>query len=114
MLFPTASVNDGSATVAAGENLQTSEYRFDNNPGTERFWLVWSQRQVVELEQAKRWVNQQDLGHVKDRQQAASILRFLDTHACNEEEVKRNSVTRRMVIETKDDVLTCLAELEHR
>jgi serine/threonine protein kinase len=114
MLFPTPSLNAGSAAVAAAQVFQTAEYRFDDNPGTERLWIVWGSRQVVELERAKEWVNPEHLGHVKDDVLAASILKLLEAHACKEEEVKRDKVTRRMVIEARSEVLTCLAELEHR
>jgi serine/threonine protein kinase len=114
MLFPTPSMNAGSAAVAAGQVFQSAEYRFDDNPGTERLWIVWGPRQVVELERAKGWVNPEHLGHVKDDVLAASILTLLEAHACKEEQVKRNKVTRRIVIEARDGLLTCLAELEHR
>jgi serine/threonine protein kinase len=37
-------------TAAAGDQIVTSWYVFDQNPGTERLWMVWSQQPVALFE----------------------------------------------------------------
>ena len=114
MLFPTPSVNNGSAFVEGQQRFQTNEFAFDDSRGTERFWIAWSAGQIAELEQAKRWVNPDDAGHIKDQAQAAAILKLLETSPCKAEDVRKDSASQRTVVTVRGDVLTCLAELEHR
>jgi hypothetical protein len=114
LLFPSPSTRDGSSAVTPGEAIQTESYTFDQNPGTERFWIVWADRQVPELEQARRWVKPEAQGHVKDAQEASSIRRFLASHRSPNTTVVKDSSTSRTVVTGRQAVIAHLIELEHR
>lgn len=52
LVFPTPSVNNGSAQVMAYQNVQSGWLVFNDSPGKEKFWIVWAEKPVPELEQA--------------------------------------------------------------
>ena len=112
LLFPIPSVRESSAALPGGEPVQTSWYVFDEHQGTEQFWIVWSARQVPEIERAQRWVNSTDLGHVKDLQEAAAIQQWLARYATGVK-VSKDSATKRSVMEGRGDVIVSRADLEH-
>ena len=111
LLYPTPSHREGSSVVGA-EVVRTDWYVFDENPGTEQFWVVWSVRPVPELEAAKRWVNPTDRGRVNDAQQATSIARLLSGLASSVN-VAMDRATKRTVMEGRGEMLASRADLEH-
>jgi serine/threonine protein kinase len=114
VLFPTPGIREGTSAVRGSEPVQTGWNRFDQNPGTERFWVVWSVLEMPELEHAKRWANAEDFGHIKDGQEARAIQQLLVTHAPSVQREYKDTATHRTVIEGHGNVLARLTELEHR
>ena len=112
VLFPTPAIRNGSAAVLGRQPVQTSWYVFDQNQGTEQFWIVWSAREVPEIERAKRWANAADLGQVKDPHEAATLRQLLASYATGMK-ASKDRATKRTVIEGPADVLASRADLEH-
>ncbi len=113
VLFPESQTNNGSSRVAANQKLQTAWMRFDDNQGTEKFWLVWSASPVKELEAVTDVVNDRDLGEIKDPGKAKSVRDFLSAQAASKPEVTKDSATKESVVKGKGDVLVNAIELEH-
>lgn len=113
LLYPVPSSNNGSALLAVNQQMQTGWYVFDEHPGTERFWMVWSARPVPELEDVKGVVNPEDKGTIKDQQQAEAVREFLDKGGASKPEVAKDSTKKQTNVKGKGDVLVNLVELEH-
>jgi serine/threonine protein kinase len=113
VLFPESKTNSGSPQVTTGQKLQTDWMRFDEQQGTERFWMVWSASPVRELEAVTEVVNDRDLGEIKDPAKARAVRDFLNQHATPKPEVTKDSAKKQSVIKGKGDVLVNAIELEH-
>jgi serine/threonine protein kinase len=50
VLFPTPKNNNGSARIETRQRSQTLWNVFDNNPGKEKIWFIWSAQKNQELE----------------------------------------------------------------
>ncbi|MBA3766539.1 MAG: hypothetical protein H0W99_06050, partial [Acidobacteria bacterium] len=111
LLYPTPSANNGSAQLAADQQMQTGWYVFDRNQGTEKFWIVWSTEPVADLEAVKGVVNPQDKGAIKDRGKAEAVRAFLSRGNTSRPEVHK--VDKQSVIRSTGDVSVNLVELEH-
>jgi len=113
LLYPMPSANSGSAQLNAGQQMQTGWYVFDQNQGTERFWVVWSAEAVDELEAVKGFVNKQDKGTIKDRTQVDAIRAFLKKNSWSRPEVSKDNVKKQTNIIGNGNVIVNLVELEH-
>jgi len=113
ILFPTPSANSGSAQVTANEKIQTGWMVFDQNQGTEKFWMVWAAEEVPELEAVKGAANPRDKGEVSDRDQANAIKQFLDNHSSTKPEVQKDRSKKETEVKARGEVLAHLVELEH-
>lgn len=113
MLFPEAKTNNGSPRVTAEQKLQTAWMRFDDHQGTEKFWLVFSESPVKELEAVTSSVNDVDQGQVKDSAAARAVRDFLQQHSSPKPEVAKDSARKQTTVKAKGDVLANFIELEH-
>jgi hypothetical protein len=113
VLFPESKTNSGSPQVTAGRKLQTDWMRFDEQQGTEKFWMVWSASPVRELQAVTEAVNDRDLGEIRDPAKARAVRDFLNQHATTKPEVSKDSAKKQSVIKGKGDVLVNAIELEH-
>jgi serine/threonine protein kinase len=113
VLFPESKTNSGSPRVTAGQKLQTDWMRFDEQQGTEKFWMIWSASPVKELEAVTEAVNDRDLGEIKDAAKARAVRDFLNQHATAKPEVTKDSARKQSVVKGKGDVLVNAIELEH-
>jgi len=113
VLFPESKTNSGSPQVTAGRKLQTDWMRFDEQQGTEKFWMVWSASPVRELEAVIEVINDRDLGEIKDPAKARAVRDFLNQHATTKPEVSKDSAKKQSVIKGKGNVLVNSIELEH-
>ena len=114
LLFPTPSVANGSAAMRANVPLGTGFYRFadgSNSRESERVWFVWSLKELPEMERAKRWLNADDLGVIKDPAEAAAIDRLLAAHAADAR-ASVDPVAKRTVVEGPGDILVSRADLK--
>ncbi len=113
VLFPESKTNSGSPRVTAGQKLQTDWMRFDEQQGTEKFWMVWSASPVKELEAVTEAANDRDLGEIKDAAKAKAVRDFLNQHAAPKPEVTKDSAKKQSVVKGKGDVLVSAIDLEH-
>lgn len=113
VLFPEANTNGGSPRVAANQKLQTAWMRFDDNPGREKLWLVWSAAPVKELEAVTSAVNDRDLGEIKDAGKIKSVRDFLNAHSAPKPEVTKDSEKEQSIVKGKGEVLVNVIELAH-
>ena len=113
MLFPEAKVNNGSPRVTADQKLQTAWMSFDDNQGTEKFWIVLSASPVKELEAVANRVNDVDQGEIKDATQARAVRDFLEKHLSPPPEVTKDSAKKQTTVKGKSELLVNYIELEH-
>lgn len=114
MLFPHPQKSEGKSEVKADEKIETGEMRFDKNQGTEKFWIVWTEKPVVELEAVKNYVNPQDLGRIKDAEKEKAVRDFLDKAATEGKLTETTSNDKRSKkLITTGDVLVKMAEFRH-
>ncbi|HXG68742.1 MAG TPA: protein kinase [Blastocatellia bacterium] len=113
LLFPLPSHNNGSAHLGANERLQTDWYVFDDQPGTERFRLVWAAQPVLELETFRDLVNPISKGRISDPAQIQVVSNFLQRHAASQLESHYDQQNRETRVRGRGAVLITLVELEH-
>ncbi len=113
VLFPEAKTNGGSPQVTANQKLQTDWMRFDDNQGTEKFWIIWSASPVKELEAVKDVVNDRDLGEIKDAAKSRAVRDFLNKNSSTKPEVTKDSAKKQSVVKARGDVIVSAIELEH-
>ncbi len=113
MLFPEPKTNGGSARVKADNKLQTAWMRFDDNQGTEKFWIVWTAAPVKELDAATDAINDEDQGEIKDSAKARRVREFLDKYSSPKPEIAKDSSKKQTNVKAKGETLVNLLELEH-
>ncbi len=113
LLFPEAKSNGGSARVTADQKLQTAWMRFVENPGTEKFWIVWAASPVKELEDVTGAVNARQQGEISDAVQAKAVHDFLDQRSSPKPAVAKDSQKKLTTVKAKGDTLVSFVELEH-
>lgn len=113
VLFPEQETNGGSPRVSAGQNLQTAWMRFDNNQGTEKFWIVWTANPVKDLEAVTDAVNEKDRGEIKQSAKARAVRDLLSKHSATPPEATKDSATKETIVKGRGDVLVKMIELEH-
>ncbi len=123
VLFPDADVTDGSAALSAGRAVQIPPsgktvndnwIEFDKEKGTEKFWLVWSERSVPELEAVKHLANPKDMGAITNPDQIVSIAQYLSRHSAPAPELVKDEEQKKITFKTKGEVLVALLRIEHQ
>jgi serine/threonine protein kinase len=113
ILFPDSRLNNGKAQILANQPFATNQYEFTNQPGVEKFWIVWSEEAVSELEAVKTLVNPQDLGMIRDKTKSAVVQDFLRRHKDKKITVKESSDKQNVTIESDSNVIVTSSELRH-
>ena len=114
VLFPIASVNQGSAQLRANEPVWTGWYVFDERPGVEKLWIVWATEAVGVLEAVRDGVNPIDQGVVRHPDQLDSIREWITRQAANQPAMERDDATRQTVVRGRSEALISFVELRHR
>jgi serine/threonine protein kinase len=113
MLFPTPSLNNSSAKVSANQAVPTGRFLFETSKPVEQLWLVWSSRQVDELEAVKKWVNPQDLGEIKSPRQLVAVKQFLEKYKQPTPEAVPDEAAKQTTVGGSGEVLIHLIKLTH-
>lgn len=113
LLFPMPSLNNGTPQLAVNQTMQTGWYFFDEQQGTERFWIVWSPQPVPELEAVKGVVNPTDRGTITDPKQEAAVREFLAKNSAKKPDITKDSAKKQTSLKGPGNVLVNLIELEH-
>jgi hypothetical protein len=111
VLFPSTTSNAGSSILSGDAVVRVPEeswFFFDERPGTERMWIVWSRQPHRQLERASRWANEHDQGEVRDATERKELEGLLATAS------PRALITRgELLIEGAQDVLMGFIDLRH-
>jgi serine/threonine protein kinase len=114
LLFPSPSINNGSARMSARQPIQTGWYLLSGGDGTERLWLVWAEQAVSELEAVKGAVNPKDKGVINDQNQLHAIRELLNKHSQVEPEVKTEKINKQTDVKVRSGLLVHPVELRRR
>ena len=123
MLFPDSDTNNWSAAISANRTVQippTSEksdgncIQFDDEKGTEKLWLVWSERSVSELEAVKHLANFNDGGAIRDPDQAIAIAQYLARHYASKPDAIKDEEQKQITFKAKGEALVALIRIEHQ
>ena len=118
ILFPSPTSNDGSARLAAGQELLIPErgdgFVLDTEEGEEKLWLVWSMNAIDELDALKRWANPQDQGQIKGATDIDALRNFLARNITPAPQVQHNSDATGTTLKAHGEMFVKLVTLEHR
>ena len=123
MLFPDADTSNWSAAISAHRAVQIPQpserpdddwVLFDKERGTEKFWLVWSERSVPELEAVKHLANPTEAGAIGNPDQIIPIAQYLARHHANKPEVLRDEEQKQITFKAKGETLVALIRIEHQ
>jgi serine/threonine protein kinase len=113
LLFPSSTANKGSSFLAADQVIQIPEkswFRFDQQQGTEKLWLVFAANAIPELD-ALGVANPQTLGLIRDPAQNQTIKNFLTTHAALKPEYEKGD--KQTTLKLPGQLLVYPVKLEH-
>jgi hypothetical protein len=117
VLFPSPTANNGVSLVASGQTVdipKQSWFRFDQEEGTEKLWLVWSANAIEELEKTSAFANDKDLGVINSPEVDRSVKAFLSkTQSSSKPIVTRDNVSKESRIKANADIVVHILALEH-
>jgi len=116
VLFPSPTANNGAALIAAGQEIQIpekSEFRFDEEQGTEKIWLIWSAQSIAELDAAQRFANTIDKNEITDTAVSSKIREFLRAHSTSAADVKKDADKKETSLTAQGQILVHSLNLEH-
>ena len=120
ILFPSPVMNDGSAELKPNTAVQIppeskAMFRFDDQQGTEKLWMVWAKKEVPELNAAKQAASflPEHGGSIQDPARVASVQAFLMKHAATKPRLEEDEAGKQTIIRGTGDVLVYLRKLEH-
>jgi Domain of unknown function (DUF4384) len=117
VLHPKATAEGGSAALSGGREIHIPSaegyFKFDEAQGTEKLWLVFSEREVPELEAVKGLANPVNRGVIKDASQVEAVRSFLERHKDGRPQSTQDEATRRTLLRSSGPALVNLLRLEH-
>jgi len=117
VLFPSPTANNGLSLVSSGQTVdipKLSWFRFDQEEGTEKLWLVWSAKSIPELEATKQFANDKDRGVIGSPGLNRSIKDFLSqTHTTSKPAVVEDEVSKETRVKGNADIVVHVLALEH-
>jgi len=116
VLFPSPTTNGGSAFLTENKVSsipETSWFRFDNERGAERVWLVWSPETIPALEAVRRFANTNDQGVINDADLNREALSFIQRNADPKPAVERNPEGKETLVRSNRNIVVHLITLEH-
>jgi hypothetical protein len=104
----------GSNSIQPNQNIQTDWYVFDQNSGTEKLWVIWSDHEVSQLERVRRFLNAKDRGLISETDDSRAVMEFLATHSSTKPEIKKDAAKGIIISKAEGSILTSSLELVHR
>lgn len=123
LLFPDADTNNWSAAISANRTVQIPQpsakpdddwIQFDEERGTEKIWLVWSERSVPELEAVKHLANPKEAGAISNPDQIVPIAQFLARYNAQKPDVLKDEEQKQITFKTSGHSLVALLRIEHQ
>ncbi len=122
MLFPD-NESKWSAAISAERTVQIPPpigqpdlewIQFDEEKGTEKLWLIWSETQVPELEAVKLLANFKDAGAIGNPDQIVPLAQFLTRQSAQKPEVVNDEERKQITFKTAGKTLVALVRIEHQ
>jgi serine/threonine protein kinase len=116
LLFPSQTANNGSVLVKEKQQIQIPEqswFQFDAEQGTEEIWLIWSEKDVPELEAVKGFANPKDRGAIASPGLRTAVDQFLKAHSSTAPSVERDQEKKETVVRANGEILVHVIKLEH-
>jgi hypothetical protein len=117
VLFPSPTANNGLSLVSSGQTIdipRQSWFRFDQEEGTEKLWLVWSANSIPELETTKEFANDKDRGVIGSPGLDRSVKDFLSkTQSASKPTVAKDNVSKETRVNANGDTVVHVLALEH-
>jgi serine/threonine protein kinase len=117
VLFPSPTANNGSSLVSGGQTVdipKNSWFRFDQEEGTEKIWLLWSANSIPDLEATKEFANDKDRGLIGSPGLDRSVKDFLSkTMSLSKPAVEKDDATKETRVKVNGDTVVHVIRLEH-
>jgi hypothetical protein len=116
VMFPSTTSNQGSALLTKNQSVQIPEqswFNFDGQEGTEKIWLIWTAKEVPELEAVKGFANPKDRGVVSSPGLRTAINEFLKAHSSSKPTVERDEEKKETGVRAPGEILVHVIKLEH-
>ena len=116
VMFPSETANKGSSRLNENQQIQIPEdtfFQLDEQQGTEKIWLVRSERSVDQLEALKRFANPKDRGEITDPRLSADVSEFLKSHRTGNASVERDIDKSEAAVSASGDMLVHVINLSH-
>jgi hypothetical protein len=116
VLFPSETANNGSALLMENQQIQIPQqswFQFDEQQGTEKIWVVWSERDVPEMEAIKGFANSKDRGIISSPGLRTELNQFLRVHSSSSPSVERDQDKKETVVKANSEILVHAIRLEH-
>jgi predicted Ser/Thr protein kinase len=110
VLFPTPANNNSSSELSANQKIQTGWFVFDENPGTEKVWILWSAKPLTELDAIFKDAAQHKL-EIRDSQQIKTVRDIITGYAITEPLVDK--AKKQSTVAGRKEVLVSLLSLDH-
>jgi hypothetical protein len=114
LLFPLPTTNGGASLLQPGREVKIPEgdsFRFDDQEGAERIWLIYSARPVPELDAVSDVVNKTRNVEISDLAQARAVQDFISLHAAPKPHAEKGE--RLTSVSGESDVVVHEIKLEH-
>jgi len=114
MLYPaSADQGKGSETRITAPAPADEWFEFDNKRGTEKLWLVWSDKPVPQLEAVKALANQTE-SQIRDSGQSDAVRDLLNQHKSSKLEKVTDEDAKQTTIKGTEAILVYPLNLEHQ
>ncbi len=115
LFFPLPGTNQGVAQVGAGQRVSTDWARFDTRPGTEEFWILWSEKPLPDMEDTIGAVsNAQAMGIIHDAGRIAAIKSLFAAAQKNKPTLTLDKDSGEATVRGTGSVVASDLKLEHR
>jgi hypothetical protein len=88
-------------------------FKFDEQQGTEKIWVVWAVNDVPELEAVKGFANPQDRGAISSPGLRKAVDQFLKAHSSSSPLVQRDEDKKETLVKANSEILVHVIKLEH-
>jgi serine/threonine protein kinase len=113
-LFPSTTANKGSSLLRADQVVQIPEaswFQFDQQQGTERLWLVFSNEAISELDALQQFASTRTSGLVTDPAKNRAVQSFLTQHSSQQTRAEKGDT--QTTLQASGKVLVYPVKLEH-
>jgi class 3 adenylate cyclase len=112
VLFPNPADNNGVPGLAANQKLDAGWFRFVDQTGVEKLWVIWLSQSAADLDAIFHDAANRG-GVIADAGQIATVQNYLKHHESQRPEVIPNKAQKRTLVKGKGDLVVSLIELSH-